>query len=192
MLTYSSTLSVDSQTFPGVRFTLHKMSEARRAAFTLQTAELQSRLRSLNRQAMKIIQQVKDAAEPGPELDGQIEDLHAQTTALVSGELNPAYVRWGLKSITGLAVLNDDDAEAAPVEIKTAEALIADGPPELFAEICGAIISASSMTEADLKNFKLPSISGGQTDGSGKTMTADSASNADGSGDATALNTSQN
>lgn len=190
MFTYSSTLSVDSHAFPGVRFTLHKMSEARRAAFTLQTAEVQSRLRALNRQAAKLIQQVKENAELAPELDGQIEDLYAQTTALVSGELNPAYVRWGLKYITGLE-LHDDDQPDIVLEIKTADQLIADGPPELFAEICGAIIAAANMTEAELKNFKLPSTSGGQTDGSGKTMTAEPASSGDGSEVETAPDTSQ-
>jgi len=168
--TYRPTITFESQVFPGVSFTLRKMSEARRAEFTLATSDMQSRLLALTRESSALLESLPQGAEViAPDAAATIEDLHVKVTSLIAQELNPAYVRWGLKCIAGLDLEDDEGNSAA---LTTAEALIADGPPELFAEICGAVRSASSMTEAELKNFVLPTIFGVQTAGSAPNSSA--------------------
>ncbi|WP_321471155.1 hypothetical protein [uncultured Paludibaculum sp.] len=179
MPTYSSTLKIDSQAFPGVQFVLRKMSEARRAEFRKQTVEVQSRLRNMNRDAARLVEELKTNAAD-LDITARVEAVTEAITGLVSGELNPAYVRWGLKGITGLVLENDgEDGESKP--LCTADELIDDGPPELFAEICGAIQAAATMTEAELKNFALPSTSGAPMAGNALISSAANANSADGS-----------
>jgi hypothetical protein len=187
---YSSTLTVQSNAFPGVSFKLRKMSEARRSEFRLAIASIQDQIDANSRESARLMALLpKDGDETAidPQLQVQIEGLLRKQTALISGELNQAYVRWGLKSIDGLEHEDDDQP------IVDADALISVGPPELFVEIAEAIIRASGMSEADLKNFALPSTSGAVTDGSGQNTTAETASNRDGSEPpATAQSTSPN
>ena len=100
----------------------------------------------------------------------KVEDLNEQIQAEIKVNLDPAWVRWGLKTITGLMI---DDQEATP------ELLISDGPSELFGEIAEVIKQTASMTEDQLKNFAWPSISGAQTDGTNLNTSAPNANDGD-------------
>lgn len=172
MTEYSSTITLDSQVNPGVQFTIFKMSEARRADFRLKSAEPMGRVRNLTREAEALSDRIK--AMPDGEIDRtvlvQVEDLHESINTELICHVNPAWIRWGLKEVTGLII----DGEPA-----TVESLISKGDPALFAEVLQAIKDVSSMTDEQLKNYVLPSISGAQTDGNATSTSAPNASSAD-------------
>jgi hypothetical protein len=184
---YSSTLTVESLAFPGVSFVLRKMTEKRRTDFRLRTADTVDKIQSINKEAAMLAERFAHAPD---ELDTatkfHIEKLNNDITALIQAELNPEYVRWGLAYIKDLEL---EDGSDAIREIKTADQLIDDGPPELFEEICASIITASNMSEEELKNFKLPSISGTPMVGTNQSGSVPSADTADVSTAETAENT---
>lgn len=175
---YSSTLTVESKAFPGVTFVIRKMTEKRRTDFNLKTAAAVQKIQSLTKEAALIAERVGHSGDTlDTETRFRIEALNAEMISVIQGQLNPEYVRWGLKSVSGLDVEAEDPRED-DIPIKTAEDVIALAPPELFEEICGSVIAASGMSEEELKNFKLPSISGTPmvgTDPSGSVPIADTA-----------------
>lgn len=187
---YFSTLTIGSLAFPGVTFTLKKMSEARRADFRLRMASVQAKLRDLLREAQALGESVNKNGQDGMDSKtaNRIDDINADVAGLLATEMDPEYVRWGLKRIEGLT---GEDEDGNDIALTTADQLIADGPPELFAEICAAIRAASTMSEEELKNFRLPSISGTLTDGNGQSISVPTAGSADTSGLATAPDTTQ-
>lgn len=149
MYQYASSFEVPSKAIEGVSFSLRKMSEARRIDFRLRTAEAQAKLRALTMEATSL--QAQARTDSSPALIDRIEDVSERITAVVSGEINPAYVRWGLKSISGIEI----DGEPA-----TVESLIDAGPSDLFAEICGIIQASSGMTDEEIKNCAWLTTSG--------------------------------
>lgn len=157
MLQYQSSLSFESETFPGVTFTLRKMSEGRRAQLRLATAESNARIRNYVRESQRI------SAQPADSRDiCRVAELNELIETEVISKLNPAWVRWGLKDITGITVDGNDHPDA--------DLLITEGPSDLTGEILLAIKTTSQMSEEELKNFVLPSTSGALTDGSVKTI----------------------
>jgi len=79
--------------------------------------------------------------------------------ALLAGEIDRIYLRWGLRRLMGLEI---DGEEVTP------ESLLESGPEELVEEILQAIRREAGLSEAERKNFASPSISceAGRPDGS--------------------------
>ena len=98
---YESTVTFDSKTLQGVRFTIARMSFGRRV-------ELTRRVRELGRKV--------DFLEAGEDVKEKIE------ATLLANEVEKLYIEWGLKAIAGLEI---DGVEATP------ESLVCDGPEEL-------------------------------------------------------------
>jgi hypothetical protein len=63
--------------------------------------------------------------------------------AVLQGEVDRAYIEWGLEAIEGLEI----DGEAA-----TAQSLIERGPADLTAEILSRIRSECGLNESERKN----------------------------------------
>jgi hypothetical protein len=129
-MTYESTVQVESKACAGVRFTVHRMSFGRRLELTRKVRELLGRLEFVR-------------AGPG----GPADDAEA---ALLAGEIDREYVRWGLASIEGLEI---DGCPAAP------EDLIEKGPEKLVAEVLGAIRHEAGLDEDERKNSESHSTS---------------------------------
>ena len=112
----------DAETLKGVRYRIVRMSLGRRIGLARKIRETGRRLEFL-------------------EASGDVrEKLEA---AVLQGEVDRAYVEWGLEAIEGLEI----DGETA-----TPELLIEKGPANLAAEILERIRSECGLSENERKN----------------------------------------
>ena len=121
-MNYESTAQLNSAVAPGVRFIIRKMSFGRRV-------ELTRRIRDL---AEKV-----EFAGAG---DSPRDKLDA---ALLTSEIERAYVLWGLEAVSGLAL---DGALATP------ESLLSSGPEDLIREVLAAIQAECGLSDDERKN----------------------------------------
>jgi hypothetical protein len=121
-MTYESVAVIESQTAPGVTFTVLKMSYGRRSELMRRISELARRHEFL-------------AAG-----EGLADCMEA---SLLEAEINLTYLKWGLKSISGLTV---DGADATP------EILAEKGPEDLFREVITAVRAETGLTAEERKN----------------------------------------
>jgi hypothetical protein len=121
-MTYESVKVVESAVAAGVRFTVAKMSFARRVDLMRQVRELARRMEFL-----------EAGASAGERMDA----------ALLQREIDRLYLTWGLREISGLEV---DGAQATP------DSLAAAGPEALFREALAAVRAETGLNEAERKN----------------------------------------
>lgn len=138
-MTYESTTQVDSRACEGVRFTVHRMSFGRRLELTRKVRDLLGRLEFLRAGEGRVGGQVGEGRAA--------EDVDA---ALLAGEIDREYARWGLASVEGLEI---DGRPATP------EDLIERGPEKLVAEVLSAIRHEAGLDEEERKNSASHSIS---------------------------------
>jgi hypothetical protein len=119
---YESGTVVESRVMPGVKFTVARMSFARRL-------ELMRRIRELARRA--------EFLSAGQSSEEKMD------AALVQAEIERLYVAWGLTSVSGLTV---DGRDATP------ETLSGEGPEELFREALAAVRTETGLAEEQRKN----------------------------------------
>lgn len=152
MLNIISTVVVDSKAIPGVQFTLNKMSEGRRIKLRQRIAVPARRLvevmRDLETERVSIeafLEQKKLAFENKIDFKEEYDVSNASRLAeekdqIENDEIKPAYLRWGLKSVTGLTI------DGRPAD---AESIIENGTDEaraLYQEIIEAIFEAAGLT----------------------------------------------
>ena len=166
-MNFLSRITIASQTCPGVAFTLNKMTEGRRIQLRFSLSLAQSRLADLMKQRLDAFV-ASDVFE--------VNRLDDQVLATVQEDINPAYLKWGLHAIDGLTI------DGAPASV---ESIYAEGPPELVAEILGAIRLNMGLSEVEEKNSQSPITSEAAEDGRMNDTTAENA----GSGDTTQLET---
>jgi hypothetical protein len=165
---FVSQIRKESKTFPGVFYTLNKMSEARRANLRLRIAEPTSKIRNLLREMGKIEESYPPTQENRPEaVMDDLMKLADQMEELSASKINPEWLKWGCKKIEGLEI---DGVEATP------ELLITDGPPILFAEIVDEIKRLAQLNGDEEKNSASPTTSGAVTDGTSSDSSAATAS----------------
>jgi hypothetical protein len=128
---------------PGVTFRVERMSFGRRLELVKELKDLLGRL---------------EFVQAGPQ--GPAQQAEA---ALLAGEIDRIYLRWGLRAIEGLEI----DGEPA-----TPETLVERGPEELIAEALAAIKSEAGLSEAERKNSASPSTSCGETGPGGSATSA--------------------
>jgi hypothetical protein len=112
----------DAETHAGVRYRIGRMSLARRIGLARKIREAGRRLEFL---------------EAGGDVREKLD------AAVLQGEVDRAYIEWGLEAIEGLEI----DGETA-----TPETLIDKGPADLAAEILGRIRSECGLSESERKN----------------------------------------
>jgi hypothetical protein len=112
----------DAETHAGVRYRIARMSLGRRIGLARKIREAGRRLEFL---------------EAGGDVREKLD------AAVLQGEVDRAYIEWGLEAVEGLEI----DGEAA-----TPEALIEKGPANLAAEILGRIRAECGLSESERKN----------------------------------------
>jgi hypothetical protein len=139
---YQSVVEVASERAPGVRYRVERMSFGRRLELVRQLKDLLGRLEFLQ------------AAPQSPQQQAE--------AALLAGEIDRLYLRWGLRSVEGLEI---DGQPATP------DALLERGPETLVDEALAAVRREAGLSEAERKNSGSPSISssGIRPDGSATT-----------------------
>jgi hypothetical protein len=121
-MSYESLKVVDSDAAPGVRYTVAKMSFARRLDLMRKVRELAQRMEFL---------EAGDSA--GDKMDA----------ALAQAEIDRLWVNWGLRAVSGLDL---DGAAATP------DSLAEAGPEDLFREALAAVRAEAGLSEAERKN----------------------------------------
>jgi hypothetical protein len=121
-MSYESLAVVESQVASGVKFTVAKMSFGRRTELMRQVRELARR--------MEFLEAGKDSGEK-------------MDAALLRVEIDRLYVRWGLRTISGLEL---DGVEATP------ESLAEAGPEALFREAVAVVRAQTGLTAEERKN----------------------------------------
>ncbi len=119
---YESLRVVESAAAPGVRYTVARISFARRVELMRTVREIARRLEFLN--AVNTAGEKMDAA-------------------LLRAEIDRTYLSWGLREIAGLEV---DGVPATP------ETLVEAGPEELVREALAAVRAETGLSEAERKN----------------------------------------
>ena len=119
---YNSAVTLESDSCPGVKYTVRRISLARRMALVRQIRELAAKL---------------EFTQAGKSLDDRIG------SALLSAEIDELYLRWGAVRVEGLTI---DGHEATP------ERLMADGPEDLCREIVAAIKLQCALGDDERKN----------------------------------------
>jgi hypothetical protein len=122
MVHYESIVRKDSAQYPGVSYSIHRMSFGRRS-------ELLRHIREIGRKTEYL-------AASG-DLKDKIE------ASLTGSEIDAVYLRWGLKEVSGLLI----DEEAA-----THELLLERGPESLVREILTSIRAECGMNQEEAKN----------------------------------------
>jgi hypothetical protein len=121
-MTYESVKVVESAVAAGVRYTVARMSFARRVELMRKVRELAGRMEFL-----------EAGGGAGDKMDA----------ALLQREIDRLYLTWGLREVSGLEV---DGAEATP------ESLADAGPEDLFQEALAAVRAETGLSEAERKN----------------------------------------
>lgn len=127
---YRSQIEVGSPSAPGVRFLVRRMSFGRRLELTRQVQELAKRLAFVA------------AGEEGLSSDAE--------RAMLGGEIDREYLRWGLAGLEGLEI----DGEPA-----TVESFLEAGPEELVREALAEVKRQAGLSEAERKNSESRSTS---------------------------------
>jgi len=121
-MTYESVSVVESKTAPGVKYSIARMSFARRVELMRQIRELARRMEFL-----------EAGQAPGDKMD----------STLVQAETNRLYLIWGLVEVSGLEV---DGAAATPA------VLAERGPESLFQEALAAVKAETGLSRTERKN----------------------------------------
>lgn len=119
---YESTAWFDSESVPGVRFAVSRMSLGRRIALTRKVREI-----ARNAEFLEAGQSAQEKME----------------AALVLAEVERIYLEWGLVGIEGLEI----DGQAA-----TPETAIERGPIRLAMEMLGRVKQEAGLSEDETKN----------------------------------------
>jgi hypothetical protein len=119
---YTSEVTIEARSTPGVRFTIARMSFGRRLELT----------RRISAVARKV-----EYLEAGGDDREKIE------AAVLAGEIDRTYLEWGLRGVEGLSI---DGAEATPADA------IERGPEPLTREIAAAIKRECGLSEEQRKN----------------------------------------
>lgn len=119
---YESTATFDAKSFPGVRFTVVRMSFGRRT---------------------ELFRRIREIAGKAPFLEASGDFGERLEASLLSQEIDNLYLRWGLVDLEGLVI----DGETASTEV-----LLERGPEPLCAEIVAAIKNQCGLQEEERKN----------------------------------------
>ena len=129
-MNYESTVKTESEAFPGVWLTVRRMSFGNRLELIRKVKDLLGRMEFLA------------AGEQGP-----AEEAEA---AVLAGEVDCEYLRWGLEAVDGLEI----DGQVA-----TAASLMEKGPEALVAEAVEVVRREAGLSEDERKNSESHSIS---------------------------------
>jgi hypothetical protein len=119
---HESIVTRESQSHPGVRYRVKRMSFGRR---------------------IELLRQVRELAAKAEFLEASNDPREKIEATLLAGEIDRLYLLWGLVGIEGLEV----DGQAA-----TPELLVEAGPEALCREILAAVKAEAGLTQDEQKN----------------------------------------
>lgn len=165
---FTSTVRVESKIpeWEGVAFTVRRFTEGLRIRLRTDLSTSLERIREIVAEA----ESLEGQAKADPKTEARLQSLSDSIERLQSAEIDRAYVRAGLVKVEGLEI----DGQPA-----TTDALIENGPRDLYREILAAVKREAGLTETERKNSESPTTSGEAVGGETSTMTA---ANASGSG----------
>ncbi len=129
-MTYESSVTVESAEYPGVRFTVRRMSFGRRLELARNIRDKLGRLEFLS------------AGEKGTPEEAQ--------AALLACEIDRQYAEWGLSSVEGLEI---DGKPATP------QRLLDRGPESLVTEVLEAVYREAGLNGEERKKSESHSTS---------------------------------
>lgn len=163
----SSKITIQSEQFPGVSYTLRRMTVKRRQSYNQSVRDLSRRMLRLIEE-ISALEQTDDVKSyvakvvawtkgegPLPVPTGDADKfvaLRDEFSDIDSGELVAARLKWGLDSITGYEV----DGNSAP----DADFLMEHGDESLVREIAAAIDHHKDLSAEESKNSQPLSTSG--------------------------------
>lgn len=164
---YNTTRSASVDSFPGVEVVLRKMTEGRRL-------ELRKLISEPNRRIREILRD-QAAIEKEPEADRDMSrwlELQDEFDGIMIEKINPAWVTWGVKQISGLEV---DERVLGLTEWD-------QWPSALFDEVLTLVKDEAELNGSERKNSESATISGAPEASNQKPLTVVSAKSADGGG----------
>jgi hypothetical protein len=167
-MNYCSKTTHESTLYPGVVYTIRKMTERRRVQREMTIAPLRMRVNE-STAAIK-------AALNDPDSAGAADQLNREFGLLLHTEWYPAWIRWGVSALDNFEI----DGEKASIEMA-----IESGPTELLEEMFLAILGEAGLKPVEEKNLEAPSTSDGPVDGKTNDSTAPPATPPDGGKTAT-------
>jgi hypothetical protein len=204
MYQHSSKKTYESQVCEGVKITLRKTNEKRRAELMRSLAQpveqeqaLIKLFGAIRERAIPVWDGVDEQGNQKPKMDletcEQVKDLSPEDTEAASKLLaeldahktlvmNPLFIRWGVSAVDGLEI----DGRAATVE----DLLGDDCPDGLVDEIIGVLQGKIDLTPAEKKILSAPAISESQEPHTTQVSSATTASATETLQDATALSSS--
>lgn len=162
---YDTTRRQESELFPGVVFFMHKMTEGRRLELRSMLAAANRRIREILREQALIEKTDEDNRDTAKWLE-----LNDEFDGIMMEQMNPVWIKWGLKKIEGLE--NDRDEPLTVEQWK-------EWPSALVNEVVQAIKAEAELNGQERKNSGSPTTSGGQEELSPKSSTAQPASGED-------------
>lgn len=147
---FTSRVTIDSKTTPGVQFTIRRMTDGVRNRLRLSLAKPLAQLRDLQARlnSFDVPENEKDAPA---EMLTAILNLNDEIQNLVASEINPHYFRAAFVGVMGIEV----DGEKNP----SADFFIENGPEELYNEIVEAIRDQAQMSAKEKQNLESPTTS---------------------------------
>lgn len=186
-MNYQSTQTINSRAFPGVTYSLRKMSRGRRTQYMMAMAETLARQSDIQRE-FSALTQAKEQAEAAAKIEPCVCGDHPHSGEKpqcdVTGcacrkpktdeferqlaELEVKHAELVISEINpglvrwGLASISGFEIDGVPA---TAETLITDGPEDLLHEIASEVVGLIRPTNDETENFASPSTSGARADG---------------------------
>lgn len=191
-MNWQSTVSRESATCPGVRFTVRRLSEGMRVEIRLRCAAALAELRDIEAEREAWFEEL--AAARGVPIDSlkvgdltpaerrRLQGFADRIDLLQAAQIEPAYFDAGFVSVDGLEI--DGRVPDGPT-LRNA------GPPALYREIVAEIMRLANVGHDDAENLESPSTSGAEVDGGTQPTTAPSAGGTDCTNPATAASISQ-
>lgn len=160
---FDPTQRFESETLPGVSFTVRKMSEAERSSFRLMQADAHGRIQDL-------VDEVAQLAAVSSESRNsrRIATANREIDMILKNEVNHTWVKWGLESVDGLNVRG--------VPATTDHIATGTCPSEFYEEVLERIKKVAQMSDAEIKNYSSLSIFGAPVESATSDTTAESVS----------------
>jgi len=130
-----------------VKYALNRMTENRRVKLRLMLADGRAKMNDVMRQIEEIRKQPEEQQS-----SAELMSLNDVFEDVVSTNINPVWIKWGLARVSGLIV----DGRELGVED------FLDFPSELYREIVNTVQRNAEMSGEEEKNSASPIISGGQ------------------------------
>lgn len=152
MIEFSSNIRTESKLYPGIFYTVHVMSDAKRTQLKLRLAAPLAKLRAIQTElAMYPLPrnsegEVDSEANVTAQMNADLSNLRDRVDVVRSAEMDPVHFEIGFVSIEGLTI----DGVAA--EEITAQMVREKAPEGLYQEILETVKSVSELTAAERKN----------------------------------------